>query len=196
MIFPSNYSVICLISCFFIWIISEIPVYKQQLEGSNKVDKGSFYIITVGVILGIGSSIVLLVMNSKGILIGYVGQNLNWITYVGSLISILGIFYRKHAQRVLGMFFTSEVRIYKGHQLIQEGPYKIFRHPSYFGSTITFLGFGLMLNNILSAIILFVIALIIYQYRTKVEENALISFFGKEYISYKEKTWGFIPFVK
>ena len=47
---------------------------------------------------------------------------------------------RLQCYRTLGRFFTFEVSIRKGHQLVTTGPYNIVRHPSYSGSLLMCIG--------------------------------------------------------
>ena len=51
---------------------------------------------------------------------------------------------RLQCYRTLGRFFTFEVSIRKGHQLVTSGPYGIVRHPAYTG--ILFLYIGIILH--------------------------------------------------
>ncbi len=72
-------------------------------------------------------------------------------------------------------YFSSVVRIQndRGQKVIQDGPYKIVRHPGYLGGIITYLLLPLALNSILGYIgaILLIIALII---RTYFEDKTLL----------------------
>ena len=74
----------------------------------------------------------------------------------GLIVIITGMLIRFLAIKQLGRFFTVDVTIRKDHELMQSGFYKYVRHPSYTGSLLSFLGFGLSLNNWLGlAIVLF-----------------------------------------
>ena len=54
----------------------------------------------------------------------------------------------------LGRFFTVDVAIAQGHELIESGPYRFIRHPSYTGALLAFLGFALTLGNWLASLCL------------------------------------------
>jgi protein-S-isoprenylcysteine O-methyltransferase Ste14 len=67
-----------------------------------------------------------------------------------------------------------------------KGPYGFIRHPSYTGALVIFIGLGLAIQSwgaVLSLILLFSLA---YGYRMHIEEKALISELGEEYIEYKK----------
>ena len=52
---------------------------------------------------------------------------------VACLLGIAGGLTRMWCHRAMGRFFTWEVAIRDGHQLITHGPYALVRHPSYTG---------------------------------------------------------------
>src|SRR5262245_7905116 len=48
--------------------------------------------------------------------------------------------------RVLGRFFTATVRIAPDQRVVDEGPYRLLRHPSYTGAMLTILGIAIALG--------------------------------------------------
>ena len=62
---------------------------------------------------------------------------------IGMSFIIAAGLIRLQCYRILGRFFTFEVSIRKGHQLMTSGPYGIVRHPAYTG--ILFLYIGIIL---------------------------------------------------
>jgi protein-S-isoprenylcysteine O-methyltransferase len=107
----------------------------------------------------------------------------------------LGLFLRWFSIIYLGRFFTVNVAVASDHQLIDSGPYRFIRHPSYAGALLAFLGLGLCLGNLASLLILIVPILFAYLWRIRVEEKALIEALGERYHSYVRKTKRLIPFV-
>src|SRR5215212_1444180 len=55
----------------------------------------------------------------------------------GVIMIVTGVLFRAWAVRTLGKFFTPTVQIREEHELIDAGPYKIIRHPSYFAAFLT-----------------------------------------------------------
>lgn len=53
--------------------------------------------------------------------------------FFGTFLAGLGGYIRYSCYRALGKFFTFEMSIRKGHQLITNGPYRVVRHPAYTG---------------------------------------------------------------
>jgi protein-S-isoprenylcysteine O-methyltransferase Ste14 len=93
----------------------------------------------------------------------------------------------------LGRFFTVNVAIREGHTIKQDGMYKYVRHPSYAASLLSFLGFGISLNNWVSLLVVFVPVTIAFLYRIKVEEAMLSAGLGDAYTAYKKRTYRLLP---
>ena len=117
------------------------------------------------------------------------------VFYVGLALMLAGLAFRAYAIRQLGRFFTPEVAIQPGQRLVQRGLYRYVRHPSYTGTFITILGFGLALTNALSLLILLALPGLAYAFRMRVEEAALREAFGDDYRDYMRRTKRLIPFV-
>ena len=114
---------------------------------------------------------------------------------IGLLLIILGMAIRLIAVFTLGKMFTVDVTIRKGHKVKKNGIYRWLRHPSYAGSLLSFVGFGLYLNNWLSLFVITIPMFIVFVMRIKIEENLLESQFGSEYTEYKKVTYRLIPFI-
>jgi protein-S-isoprenylcysteine O-methyltransferase len=114
---------------------------------------------------------------------------------IGSGLVGSGIGLRVWAIRTLGRFFCTVVVVQEDHQLVDEGPYRILRHPSYAGTLLSLIGIGLGLGNWLSVLVVVVIPLVGFVYRITREESALRDQFGPSYQAYVERTWRVAPFV-
>ncbi len=84
----------------------------------------------------------------------------------------------------MGRFFTLEVRVADGQSVIDSGPYRLLRHPSYTGALLSFLGIGLALGNWLSVAVLVVLPAAGFVRRIAVEEQALSAQLGESYRRY------------
>ena len=108
---------------------------------------------------------------------------------------LTGIALRQYSMKVLGQFFTFDVAIHAGHSLVELGPYRYIRHPSYSGGLITMFGFGLALGNWAALVFALLALAIAYTYRISVEEAALVTALGDSYKQYVSRTWRLIPFL-
>ena len=113
----------------------------------------------------------------------------------GVILLVLGLIVRLVAIIHLGRFFTVNVAIAQDHQLITTGPYRFVRHPSYTGTLLIFLGFGLCMLNIFSLAAVFLPISAAFLWRMHVEEEALKDAFGDRYLSYAAATRRLIPYL-
>jgi len=116
-----------------------------------------------------------------------------FIMGLGLMLIVMGLAFRWVSIYTLGKYFTTDVAIFKDHQIIKRGPYKSIRHPAYAGSLIPFFGLGWALGNWVSFIIIFFPILFAFIHRIDIEEKALVSSVGEEYIEYMRKTKRLIP---
>jgi protein-S-isoprenylcysteine O-methyltransferase Ste14 len=96
---------------------------------------------------------------------------------------------------VLGRYFTRDVATREGQRVVESGPYRWIRHPSYTGILMTAAGFGLALGNALALAIVLIGVLAGLLYRVAVEERALATDLGQPYRTYMLRTRRFIPFL-
>jgi protein-S-isoprenylcysteine O-methyltransferase Ste14 len=115
--------------------------------------------------------------------------------YLGLALTAAGLVFRANAIRQLGRYFTPEVTIQPGQHVVDRGLYRFLRHPSYTGTLITILGFGLAQTNGLSLGIMLALPGLAYGYRMRVEEAALSEALGEEYRAYMRRTKRLIPFI-
>jgi len=184
-----------MITCWIVWIIwfsSEIllnRLLRSDTKDKKKQDKGSLRFIWI--MIGIANTLGVILANFVNSPISISLQ----LPYFGLIIIIIGMIIRFYAIWTLGRFFTVDVTIRENHIIKKDGLYSIIRHPSYLGSLISFIGFGISLNNWLSLIIIIVLITISFIKRIKIEEQALIDQFGFEYMDYKNKTFRLIPWI-
>ena len=114
---------------------------------------------------------------------------------VAVLLFLVGVALRWGAIIHLGRFFTVDVAIAADHRIVDDGPYRILRHPSYTGALLAFIGLGMMLFNWLSGLLLVVPILSVFLWRIAIEEHALLSAFGPEYAAYQQRTKRLLPYI-
>ncbi len=114
---------------------------------------------------------------------------------LGLVLFAAGILLRWYSIIRLGRFFTIDVAITADHQLVDSGPYRFVRHPSYTGALLAFVGFGLVLRNWMSLLALVIPILVAFLYRINVEERALLDAIGDRYRAYASRTKRLIPFL-
>jgi len=177
---------------YFIWLISEIVLNRMLRSKSTdkqNADKNTLTIIWVTVVV----AVMLAVFISMNVYFP-ISKNPQ-VKYIGLAIIYIGILLRLASIVGLGRFFTVDVTIREDHKLKTDGLYKFLRHPSYFASLLTFVGFGISLNNWLSLILVTAAVIVVFRMRINIEEKILIEQFGDEYRAYRKRVKGLIPFV-
>jgi protein-S-isoprenylcysteine O-methyltransferase Ste14 len=191
--FASGLGLVLFDLTIFVWIAGEIfgaalvPRLRQRGSTRVKRDRGSRALIIVSILIS------MLIAFYFGY--GGVGALPDLIFYVGIFLIFLGVLVRQYAIAILGRFFSLTVRIAEDHRVVDKGPYRLVRHPSYTGILITFVGLGLAVQSLAALLVLILFFGISFGYRIHVEERTLLSGLGQDYASYMKRTKRLIPFI-
>ena len=117
----------------------------------------------------------------------------DWIYYVGIFVMVAGIVFRQWAIAVLGRYFSGVIGVQTEQKVVESGPYRLIRHPSYSGVLVFLVGMGLALQSWVAIFVNVVIFAIAYGYRIIVEERVLVSELGNSYVEYMKRTKRVIP---
>lgn len=105
-----------------------------------------------------------------------------WLCFIVGLVFMgAGIAIRQWAVTLLGRFFTIDVRVHPGQTVVERGPYRWVRHPSYTGMIVTFVGVGLALGNWAALAVLALVPTAGLVVRIRFEERALLEGLGEPY---------------
>jgi protein-S-isoprenylcysteine O-methyltransferase Ste14 len=171
-----------------IWAASEIGVAiaKRSRDSSSRKDRGSLTLlwITITIAAFAGGTI------ASSVRVARMPREAFWI---GIALIVAGIIIRAIAIVTLWRYFTVDVAIANGHELVERGIYRFIRHPSYTGSLLSLLGLGIALRNWISLAVVVITTFLALSYRVRVEEAALIEHFGDRYREYMKRTTRFIP---
>jgi protein-S-isoprenylcysteine O-methyltransferase Ste14 len=118
-----------------------------------------------------------------------------WPVICGLAIVGAGAAFRIWAIVTLGRFFRLVVVIQPDHQLVDRGPYRRIRHPSYTGLLVALLGLGLALDDWLALVAISLLSLAGLLVRIQAEERALLAALGDQYAAYMSRTWRLVPGV-
>ena len=113
----------------------------------------------------------------------------------GIAAMVAGLTVRVWAARVLGTFYSRTLRTSSTQSLVEEGPYRLVRHPGYLGVLLLWFGAGLASANLLVAGLIIVSMGRAYRRRISSEEAMLSDTFGEEYVGYMRRTRRLIPWV-
>ncbi|MFY9803531.1 MAG: isoprenylcysteine carboxylmethyltransferase family protein [Candidatus Acidiferrales bacterium] len=175
------------------WLLFEIITgrSRRSRDPRRTRDRGSFYFLIAMIWIGTGLGF--------ACAFGWPHAAIPWmrtpIFFAGIALMWAGMAFRYYAMRVLGRYFTFQVDVHSGQTVIEAGPYRYIRHPSYTGALITVLGLGLVLGNWAAIFAILACVGIGYAYRIHVEEAALVEALGEPYRDYMRRTQRLIPFV-
>ena len=110
-------------------------------------------------------------------------------------VLVFGIALRVWSISHLGRFFTVQVSLHTDPEIVDTGPYRYIRHPSYTGSLLAFTGIGLLTFNFAGFLIIVSCVFLAYVIRIRVEEEVLHAHFGEAYAEYARRTKRLIPGV-
>lgn len=172
------------------FVVSEVSIRIRSARRSAglRVDRGS----VVAVVLSIGAALLVAIWCATSVSMMAIPGD--WPPFVvGIALMLLGIALREWAVLALGRFFTVVVRVIPEQTVVDRGPYRWVRHPSYTGLLLTLIGLGLALGNWLSLLALAILPTIGLVVRIRIEEQALLSVLGDRYRGYAEHRPRLIP---
>jgi len=112
---------------------------------------------------------------------------------VGIAMMLVGLALRWWSIAHLGRFFTVDVAVGEDQRVIDSGPYRLVRHPSYAGLLLVIAGIALCFGNLASMAVLLVPFVWLLLKRMRIEEAALTQGLGDAYRAYMRRTRRLIP---
>jgi protein-S-isoprenylcysteine O-methyltransferase Ste14 len=173
-----------------IWVILEVRQSLRHRADGVKAGYGSeiaFRLVVVAGVfaaLGLSRAVPDAAIDRPGVA-AWIGLALLWC----------GVVLRFWSFRTLGRYFTFVVQTSGDQPVIDRGPYRAVRHPSYAGLLLAVLGLALFIENWLSVAGLVVAVGGGLVFRIHVEERALLDNLGDAYRDYAATHKRLIPFV-
>jgi len=134
-----------------------------------------------------------LILKTKIGIVPVYDNNLKYIVIIiGTIAIVSGCIMNIVGRFNLGSNWANHIKIYDKHTLVQNGMYKVLRHPLYSSIMIMFYGACLVYRNILCLLAVTIIFMPFMYYRAKQEETLLIQAFS-EYNDYIKRTGMFFP---
>lgn len=173
------------------FVLSEIAlgVFKRAQRGARIADRGSLSLIWIVICISVFCAFYVSFAMPQAAFGAFSAA----AGVLGMVLFASGLALRWFAIVYLGRFFTVNVAIASDHKLIDTGPYRFIRHPSYTGALMAFLGLGLCIGNWLSLAILLAPILLVFLHRVRIEETALLQGLGDQYRVYRDRTKRLIP---
>jgi protein-S-isoprenylcysteine O-methyltransferase Ste14 len=177
---------------YAVWIAGELVILARSFfrKGAQTRDRGSFLVVFGSIFAGfaVGSAL------ASAVPAATIQGGRYTLLAGGLVVMAAGMALRFAAVIALGRFFTVVVMTGRDQHVVETGPYRWIRHPSYTGTLLTITGVLLATTNWLGLVgILPALAGLLY--RIHVEERALTDELGDAYRSYMRRTKRLVPFV-
>ena len=104
-----------------------------------------------------------------------------WMEAIGVGLVLLGSTLFVWARRTLGRHYSGHVSVKKEHELVQNGPYRMIRHPAYAGYLLAAFGLALGFSSLLGFVATLLILFPAAVYRIRVEDRMLAEHFDTQF---------------
>jgi protein-S-isoprenylcysteine O-methyltransferase Ste14 len=158
-----------LIGLYLLWaaVESSIITVQDSKRGDSSQDRGTFEFYFYSKWATVYSALLIPPLHADlTLMIGGCGLFLG------------GVLFRLWSISVLGRMYSHQVRINEDHRIIQRGPYRVIRHPSYLGMLVAHIGFIITFFNWVPLFIFVLAFLPSVITRILVEERALMELPG------------------
>jgi len=192
-LFTNHIAGLILDAAYVIWLVPEfIHTHTHRVDTKSAADdRRSGLGVALSIWIGIFLAYLLALTEPPA--------DIDWypvlLFTLGIIFMVAGVVFRWYAVAVLGKYFSFQLAIQPGQTIVEQGPYRLIRHPSYTGALITMFGLGLAFTNWLSLLAMLIAGFMGYSYRVWVEEQLLIQALGEPYREYMGHMKRFIPFV-
>ena len=172
-----------------IWALFELRQALNRRAGATSMDRGSLAVVRLSAVAGALLAAVLVRVTATAFPATLA------VFAVGLLLIWSGIALRVWCFQTLGRYFTFTVMTSPDQRVVDSGPYRLLRHPSYAAILLILAGIGLTYGNWLSLAALVVLPLAGFVNRIRIEESALSATLGNAYTTYASRRRRLIPFV-
>jgi protein-S-isoprenylcysteine O-methyltransferase Ste14 len=175
------------------WLVLEAGLLiRDRMRGKGRAarDQGTLWLNIV---------IITTAVVGAGLLTGAVKVVGPWefgstgLSAAGLLVMWAGLAVRIWAIVVLGNSFRMTVEVDTSQRVVDSGPYRWVRHPSYTGIVLLMAGLGLVYGNVPALAILLVLPAGVLIHRIFVEEAVLTEVIGRAYADYAARTKRLVP---
>ena len=177
---------------FALWQLAEMGMsaLPRAASPSTRQDRGSLGLVFLSLWLALWIDFASALLLPSAAMPA--ARTVFWIG-IGCVLAGTGL--RWSAIWTLGRYFTVAVATQASQPVIDVGPYRYIRHPSYAGLLLALVGFALALGNWVGLLAMLLLPGSAFAYRIAVEEAALLSTLGESYAHYMRRTWRLIPYL-
>jgi protein-S-isoprenylcysteine O-methyltransferase Ste14 len=115
-----------------------------------------------------------------------------WVRVLGLAVLVASTMFTLWARFSLGTMWSGVPQVKDDHRLRTHGPYAVTRHPIYTGVLGMLLG-ATLLSGIGQWIVLFPVALILFEVKIRMEEHLMLATFPDDYPQYRHQVPQLVP---
>jgi protein-S-isoprenylcysteine O-methyltransferase Ste14 len=171
-----------------VWIVSSFRTNRTvRREGRTGVARRIFLgLVAWFLFFGMGGDARFGVLNGR-----FVPRE-SWIAWLGAAMAIAGVAFAIWARLHIGRYWSGNVVLKEGHQLIRTGPYARVRHPIYSGMLFGLAGTALAFGHAGGLVALAIYTLMFWS-KARKEEALLVGEFGAAFEEHRRHTGFFLP---
>lgn len=178
------------------WVAFELALRFRDVargRGGTAHDRGTRALIAVVVGVAVTLTGVISYAARHDSALWLPGQGTDALLAAGVAIMWLGLALRAWAVATLGAAFRTTVEVDADQQLVDRGPYRVLRHPSYTGVLLITTGYGVLSASWPSLLLAIAAPAAVLARRIAVEERALEETMGDSYRGYRARTKRLVP---
>jgi protein-S-isoprenylcysteine O-methyltransferase len=174
------------------YAVSEIGIslFKRSKTGSSGTDRGTITLLWITIGVSIGVSMYVRSLTPWAVVPALVALQPLWLVM---FVAAIGL--RWWSIHHLGRFFTVNVAVAADQTVVDDGPYRWVRHPSYTGALAAFLAYTLYVGHAIGIFVVMIPITAAFLTRIRIEESALSAALGEPYRAYMRRTKRLVPFV-
>jgi protein-S-isoprenylcysteine O-methyltransferase len=162
------------------------PSYALTARAEGREDRGTFIQIVGSVYATQVAALLELVVRKPA------ARPFDAVAWAALATMVAGLALRAWAVRTLGRSFTLEIRVEPGQRVIQDGPYRWIRHPSYAGAWLTVVASCILLESWIAAGLGAIVLAAGFTRRIRHEERLLVERCSG-YPAYVTRTGALVP---
>ena len=116
-----------------------------------------------------------------------------WVSAIGALLGASTFVLRSLSRRALDRMWSVHVEIRERHVLVQDGPYRLMRHPIYAAAVLEVLATAMLLNSWIGGSVGLLATIATLAGRVRAEEAAMEAKFRDEWRHYRRRVGAFWP---
>jgi len=118
------------------------------------------------------------------------------VRVAGLVLAVASAVFAAWGMWSLGKSYGIRMDLFEGHRLITSGPYRVTRHPMYFGIVSFHVGATLAMESLALLVITLAYVIPFTALRIRAEDRVLATGFGEEFQAFAGRVPALVPFAR